>query len=210
MTSAFRFISRSSSSRGESRAGRGSRHRYPLPMARDGRNDPTIEPTELDYAHAGGFVDGEGSITVRWSTWNPSAYASVTVSQVDRRTLDWMAERWGCAVGVMANRRNRTRGQGHEWCVVGHQAYRFLRGVRPMLKAKGEQADNALRFEAMRRPRGRKHGWTLSQAEMQLHCGPPPRRWRTRARRPDGSKALGSGSPSTPSEGTDSSRVTEP
>lgn len=108
----------------------------------------------MDRAYAAGFVDGEGCITVRRSTnrrpeWNPSMYASITVSQVDPRTLHWLAERWGGTVRPLKRRRGNER-DAWEWCIVGRQAYRFLEHTRSLLKSKGEQADNALRLKTMR------------------------------------------------------------
>jgi hypothetical protein len=124
-------------------------------MAQGKRNDPTVEPSEADYWYAAGFVDGEGCITVRASTsrtcWNPSMYASVTISQVDPRPLQWFAERWGGAMRPLKRRKDgRNDRDAWEWTIVGRQAYVFLEGVRAMLKVKPEQADNALRLKTLR------------------------------------------------------------
>lgn len=133
-------------------------------MAQGKRNDPTVEPSEADYWYAAGFVDGEGCITVRESGvtaghqaklrgWNPSWYASVTISQVDPRPLQWMQARWGGSLRPMRVRKERER-PAWEWCIVGQQAYRFLDGVLPMLKCKDAQARNALKLREFRSGRG--------------------------------------------------------
>jgi hypothetical protein len=135
-------------------------------MAQGSRNEPTVEPSEADYWYAAGFIDGEGCITVRRNQpsasnkdrgWNPSWYASVTISQVDRRPLDWFAERWGGAVRPL-KRRGGARGlnerDAFEWCVVGRQAYRLLEGVQSFLQCKDAAAVNALKLKGLRDGRG--------------------------------------------------------
>lgn len=124
------------------------------------RNEPTVEPDILDYCYAAGFVDGEGTITVRESqvtkghpTWNPSWFASVTVAQVDPRPLQWMQERWGGGIYAVKPRKENHR-FAWQWSIVNQQAYVFLEGVVPMLKVKKASAMNALRLKPMRDGRG--------------------------------------------------------
>jgi|SRR5579863_6452793 len=138
-------------------------------MSQGKRNDPTVEPSEADYHYAAGFVDGEGCITVRVSTSptaiNPSMYASLTISQVDPRPLQWFAERWGGALRPLKRRKEgRNDRDAWEWCIVGQQVYRFLDGALPMLKCKDHQARNALRLRGLRSGSGR--GNMLSPAEV--------------------------------------------
>jgi hypothetical protein len=135
-------------------------------VTRGVRNDPTVEPSQADYWYAAGFVDGEGCITVRESGttinhqarlrgWNPSWYASVTVSQAvpNDFVLRWMQERWGGSLRRKPEGKANAR-EAYEWCIVGQQAYRFLEGVLPMLKVKPEQARNALRLRELASGRG--------------------------------------------------------
>lgn len=117
-------------------------------------------------------------------------YASVTVSQVDPRTLHWMAERWGGAVRKMAPPRKSTERQAYEWCVVGRQAYRFLGHIRSLLKSKGEQADNALRLKAMRDARpspytGRLKPMTKQEVALQAEIRAEALRLNRRGRLPE-------------------------
>lgn len=131
-------------------------------MAQGKRNEPTVEPSEADYWYAAGFTDGEGCISVLRSQpgkankdrgWNPSWYPAVTISQVDRRPLDWHQERWGGSVRPLSRRRGNERA-AFEWRIVGQQAFRFLEGVLPMLKCKPEQAANAMKLQGLRAGRG--------------------------------------------------------
>jgi hypothetical protein len=143
-------------------------------MAQGKRNEPTVEPSEADCWYAAGFIDGEGCITVRaiggWQKagWNQSCFASVTVSQVDPRPLQWLQERWGGSLRAMSARKERDR-PAWEWCVVGQQAYVFLDGIMPMLKCKPEQAVNALRLREVKRTRGQTgHHRSLSPDELAI------------------------------------------
>jgi hypothetical protein len=131
-------------------------------MTQGKRNDPTVQPAELDKSYAAGFVDGEGCITVRVSpstkkheTWNPSMYASLTVSQVDPRPLMWMRDRWGGSLRALKRRKDgRNDRDAWEWCIVGRQAQFFFEDVRDMLKVKQEACDNAMRLATLRKARG--------------------------------------------------------
>jgi hypothetical protein len=130
------------------------------------RNEPTVEAAEADYWYAAGFIDGEGCITVRESGqtsnhksrlkgWNPSWYASVTISQAVPHdwVLRWHQERWGGSIRRKPEGKYNAR-ESYEWLVVGQQAYRLLEGVLPMLKVKEGQARNALRLRDLRSGRG--------------------------------------------------------
>jgi len=135
-------------------------------MAQGKRNEPTVQPTEADLYYAAGFVDGEGCIAVRQSTnrrpeWNPSMYASVTVSQAEPYgvMLQWFADRWGGAVRRKPERKDNAR-EAYEWHIVGQQAYDFLDAVLYKLKIKAPQAVNALRLRDQRANRARgQTGW---------------------------------------------------
>src|SRR5260370_5358402 len=103
------------------------------------------EPTEWGYA--GGFVDGEGCIAVPRSYVTRSNRFSygvcVVVCNRDRSVLEWMKTLWGgWVVSLPAQARPRT---AWNWrSPTGLSARPFLTGVRPWLRIKGPQADNAL------------------------------------------------------------------
>lgn len=146
-------------------------------MTQGKRNDPTVEPTDQDYWYLAGFIDGEGCITVRAGTlrqrdqakgWNLSPYASLTISQVDPRPLQWCQQRWGGAVRPLKRRRDgRNDRDAWEWCVVGRQVQRVFEGVRDMLKCKQAACDNAMRLATLRKANG--HGNALTPAELAVH-----------------------------------------
>ena len=119
------------------------------------------EPSDTDWAYAAGFVDGEGCIAiVRSFSQARSLYqysVQVVVANHDRRALDWMQATWNGWVvaatpGVGLARRS--------WCwraPTGKAAEPFLTGIRPWLRLKAEQCDNALEMIELLRP-GQKLG----------------------------------------------------
>lgn len=141
-------------------------------MPQGKRNPAVLEPSAEDCIYAAAFTDGEGCVTVRYSQlklkqgYNYSAFASVTVSQADPHgvILLWFQERWGGSV------RNKPEGKTNarnawEWCIVSQQAYKFLDDVRPYLRIKGPQADNALLLRDLRLARGRGNAMTPEEIE---------------------------------------------
>jgi hypothetical protein len=145
---------------------------------------PTLEPTESDNAYAAGFIDGEGCITVRANTqnvrrgWGTSCYASLTVSQTDynRAVLYWMSDRWGGKVRKMAPPKNPKWAQGYEWCITSQMFYKCMDDVRPFLKIKSMQADNALRLRTMRLGRGKGNQLTTEERAMHVEISDEAKR----------------------------------
>lgn len=146
-------------------------------MAQGKRNDPTIEPTELDKAYAAGFIDADGAVSVRKATSNAGTaqdggtlyvgiYGKVHVSQVDPRPLVWMRDRWGGHVRPLKRAGRGKARDAWEWVIVGQQAYRMLHHIRPFMQEKGERADNVLRLETMRTTRGPWHPYTDEERSM--------------------------------------------
>jgi hypothetical protein len=137
-------------------------------MAQGKRTDPVLIPSAEDIIYAAAFMDGEGCITVRYSSVklkngaNQSAFASVTCSQADPYggpVLKWFQERWGGSLRSKPEGKANAR-SAWEWCVVSHLAYKFIEDIRPWLKIKGPQADNALLVRELRLARGRGNAMT--------------------------------------------------
>jgi len=105
------------------------------------------EPSDTDWAYAAGFVDGEGCIAVVRSFLPAKGRyqygVHVVVVNRDRDVLDWMQSLWGGWVvvhGTPAGSR-----QAWTWrAPTGLEAWPFLTGIRPLLRIKAKQCDNAL------------------------------------------------------------------
>lgn len=138
-------------------------------MAQGKRNDPTIEPTRDDICYAAGFIDADGAISVRASTGNgkrqlktdpdrqvfQGIYVTVIASQVDPRPLMFLRDRWGGSIRPLKRRaEGRNDRNAWEWAIAGQLAYKCLHDIGPLLREKGERAENALRLETMRQVRG--------------------------------------------------------
>jgi hypothetical protein len=106
------------------------------------------EPEATDWAYAAGFVDGEGCIAVvRSFVPKRGRYVygvTVVVSNVDRPVLEWLQSTWGGWIVAFSTRQAQKRSS---WCwrsPTGFSAKPFLNGIRPWLRIKGQQCDNAL------------------------------------------------------------------
>jgi hypothetical protein len=115
------------------------------------------EILDTDWAYAAAFVDGEGCIAIVRSFVRDrdkfSYGVQVVVANTDRGVLDWMLTTWGGIVVAV----NQSRGRGRDswaWRCGPGIARTFLAGIRPWLRIKGPQCDNALAMlELLRRSR---------------------------------------------------------
>jgi hypothetical protein len=115
------------------------------------------EILDTDWAYAAAFVDGEGCIAIVRSFVRDrdkfSYGVQVVVANTDRGVLDWMLTTWGGIVVAV----NQSRGRGRDswaWRCGPGVARTFLAGIRPWLRIKGQQCDNALAMlELLRRSR---------------------------------------------------------
>jgi len=113
------------------------------------------QPSDTDWAYAAGFVDGEGCIAVVRAfipARNKYGYGvHVVVANRERSVLDWMEQLWGGLV-VSVSRRVGLARQSWTWrSRTGQGAEPFLRGIRPWLRLKAKQCDNALEMIALLR-----------------------------------------------------------
>src|SRR5438132_10447781 len=105
---------------------------------------------DTDWAYAAGFVDGEGYIAISRS-FEPRRgrfYYSVqiVVSNRDRDVLDWMQINWGgWIVSASSPLHGLKARQAWNWRTpTGQSARPFLTGIRPYLRLKIAQCENAL------------------------------------------------------------------
>jgi hypothetical protein len=115
------------------------------------------EPLATDWAYAAGFVDGEGCIAVvrNFVRARGKFYygVAVVVANRDRDVLEWFRDMWsGNVVSVPGARRALLSSDAWNWrSPTGQSAEFFLRGIRPWLRIKGRQCDNALEMIALLR-----------------------------------------------------------
>jgi len=106
------------------------------------------EPLDTDWAYAAGLVDGEGCISVTRSFTRSSDRFNygvcVVVANRDRAVLDWMQVIWGGWVVATSARQGHSRDCWNWRSPTGLSAKPFLTGLRPWLRIKGPQCDNAL------------------------------------------------------------------
>ena len=101
-----------------------------------------------DWVYAAAFVDGEGCISVTRSfTPAKGRYlygVAVVVSNRDRNVLEWMRASWGGWVTAFGYQKGLARSSWNWRSPTGLSAKPFLTGIRPWLRIKGPQCDNAL------------------------------------------------------------------
>jgi hypothetical protein len=106
------------------------------------------ELPSTDWAYAAGFVDGEGCIAiVRSFVPLRGRYyygVHVVVANRDREVLHWMQGNWGGWVVAVTPHQGRARSSWTWRSATGLKAKPFLTGIRPWLRIKGPQCDNAL------------------------------------------------------------------
>jgi hypothetical protein len=107
------------------------------------------EPLATDWAYAAGFVDGEGCISVmRGFSRRSDRYiygVGVIVVNRDREVLDWMRELWsGWVVAVTKTGRGQAQPAWAWRSPTGLASQPFLTGIRPWLRIKSKQCENAL------------------------------------------------------------------
>lgn len=106
-------------------------------------------PTLTDWAYAAGFVDGEGCIAVvRSFVPSRGRYyygVNVVVTNTNREVLDWMQSIWGGWVVATSSPSRQVRARlGWNWRSSGAPSKVFLIGIKPWLRIKGAQCQNAL------------------------------------------------------------------
>jgi hypothetical protein len=106
------------------------------------------EPAATDWAYAAGFVDGEGCIAVvrSFSPLRGRYYygVAVVVTNRDRSVLEWLCQLWSGRVVSTGARPGFEQPTWNWRSPHGPGAERFLSGIRPWLRIKTKQCDNAL------------------------------------------------------------------
>jgi hypothetical protein len=139
------------------------------------KHPPTIQPTETDKAYAAGFLDGEGTFTIRRRAGAQAKrgngewyFCSVVCSQVVPTPLWWLAERWGGGVYGHPETQPNAR-PSFRWEVANQAAYSICRDVLPFLWVKKDACANILRFSEIRVAH-RFAGRTDEELELQRAC----------------------------------------
>ena len=79
-----------------------------------------------------------------------------SISNTYLPVLLWVKERWGGSVAFLKPTRAQDREPGFQWHTNSRNAAQFLSAIRPFVKVKHEQVENALAFQATKYYRGSK------------------------------------------------------
>lgn len=121
-------------------------------------------PTRDDCIYAAGLFDGEGSavLTVKYVKHRRLAgrrYRSIvlvaSISNTYLPVLVWVKERWG---GSVASRKQTLSHHkpDFQWHTNSRNAAEFLSAIRPHVRIKHDQVENALAFQTTKYYRGSK------------------------------------------------------
>ncbi len=105
--------------------------------------------SELDYAWAAGFFDGEGSISLIHRSDRGSASLRIQITQVDPGVLEWFQELWGGKIYVHNKTRASNARLNFQWIAQHQVAAKFLDDVVLYLRLKQERAQTALRWHKL-------------------------------------------------------------
>lgn len=116
--------------------------------------------TNTEAAWLAGFIDGEGSIQIRWQkskrdTHMTSSVASISVSQAEPRTeiLYWLQKKFGGAVSSHGtNTRNPKHNKAFRWLVTGNTAVEVAKLIQPYLRLKARHVDILLEHQKTKLP----------------------------------------------------------
>ena len=122
-------------------------------------------PDYFDLAYAAGLTDGEGTVVIEKSRDDKRVPDSqrqylrsrkhggvryrmhVSITNTDMALLDWMLLKFGGHIYQLEKATAKHKAT-FIWRVAGQEASDFLKAIRPFLKGKGLQADNAIEFQA--------------------------------------------------------------
>lgn len=109
---------------------------------------PNVTMTPAQAGYLAGIVDGEGSFSLYPARGGRSMNVSMTVTNTDRRLLDWCREASGVGALIAQKRRDYTnRRMQYVWAVNARNDLRaLLPQIIPYLVGKPEQARVVLRY----------------------------------------------------------------
>lgn len=119
---------------------------------------PVRAATFGELAYHAGIVDADGTIGIKRSTYalrvrkdarQPVYSERVTVRQVEHQAVEILHQVFGGRLGISGSSARRGRPL-YEWQVTDLRAYRCLEALRPHLRIKAAQADNALALRRLK------------------------------------------------------------
>lgn len=119
---------------------------------------PLRSATVEELAYLAGVVDSDGTIGIKKSTYRvrvirdsmqPTYSERITVRQVDYQAVELLHEIFGGRLGLTKPTARYGRPM-FEWQVTDLRAYRCLVALRPHLRIKAAQADNAIALRRLK------------------------------------------------------------
>lgn len=129
----------------------------------------TVPKSADQLGYLAGLIDGEGSIAIssafcRRKSTHVSHNCRLIITNCDPRLMQWLLGNVGGSLRTK-QRTSASHRTAYDWRLYDINAEAVLRAVRPYLVLKGEQADIALAFFALRR--NASYGVPLTPAAVQ-------------------------------------------
>jgi len=122
-----------------------------------------VKSARIALAYCAGLIDGEGCISIqkkyeirhnnlgnnqyekgqkpRKDTWSPNYGLFVIVVQKDKKIIDWLYGNFGGSVSIVKNKKSfNSHSEYYRWVISSKGALKLLKGIKPYLILKKEQA----------------------------------------------------------------------
>lgn len=112
-------------------------------------NEVTGFETVADRAYAAGFFDADGHANLRWNK-SPNKNSDkrypmlhISIGQKDPTILGWHQDHFGGNIYTYDPAKNKRPNVFHQWSIVGTRAYVYYLQLRPYLKGRLRQLEDA-------------------------------------------------------------------
>lgn len=110
--------------------------------------------TQIDWARLAAFVDGEGHIGIVTGVRGKKGWAiKVTIANSDLRLMSWLKRTFGGCISLSRAQTAKWK-TGYQWISGSRHAFELLKGIRPFLLLKYDQADVAFALQETMKRRG--------------------------------------------------------
>lgn len=114
------------------------------------------------YSWMGGFIDGEGTITICTVAKTKSYVPKIAVSNTDKQSIDIFVKEFGGKVRLKVWKKHKNWKPCYEWSLTYNKALATIEKLQPYLKIKNKQAFIVLKLKNIERYNGATLRWNPS------------------------------------------------
>ena len=99
----------------------------------------------------GGFIDGEGTITICTTAKTKTYVSKIAVSNTNKASIDLFEKEFGGKVRLRNYKKKHKNWKPcYEWMLTNQKAYKVIKLLQPYLKLKNRQAHLVLKVERVK------------------------------------------------------------